>query len=371
MKKRLFFDATPIIDRYISGVGKVLLETLRALDTEYYSQKYDIFIFVPINEAKKLERFSFKYIKTKWLPYPHKFFGLFSRFKFGPPIDVFLGEGTYIFENYRNWNLLLSKSITYIHDPAFKLYPEYIQKRNLDFLSKYINLWIQRTDKIVTVSESAKSDIKEALNVNDAVIVHNASSPEMAPKSKKEIDRALSKWGIPKRYYVYLGNIEPRKNLVNLIKAFSEYSTDQNSQEALVLIGGDGWNNDEIYKEIEKTRAAGVNIVKPASYVPDEDIPALLSGAIALLQLSWHEGFGMSVLHSLACGTPVVAADIPSLREAAIGNEQNAVFVDPASTRDISKAINDVKKIPHRRHPQNIPSWSESVKDLEKIIDKL
>ena len=66
-----------------------------------------------------------------------------------------------------------------------------------------------------------------------------------------------------------------------------------------------------------------------------------------------------------------MAADIPSLREAAIGNEQNAVFVDPASTRDISKAINDVKKIPHRRHPQNIPSWSESVKDLEKIIDKL
>lgn len=369
--KKIFFDATPIIDRYISGVGKVLLETLRALDTEYYSKKYEIFIFVPINEKEKLQQFSFEYIKTKCLPYPHKFFGLFSRFRFGPPIDIFLGKGVYIFENYRNWNLLLSNSITYIHDPAFRLYPQYIQRRNLDYLSKYIDLWISRTDKIVTVSESAKIDIHKALNANDVVVVRNASSPEMYPRPKKEISNALKKWSIPKRYYVYLGNIEPRKNLVNLIKAFSKYSIAHDNQESLVMIGGDGWNNSEIYEEIKKAKAMGVSVVKPDTYVPDEDIPAILSGAIALLQLSWHEGFGMSVLHSLACGAPAVAADIPPLREAAVGNEKNVIFVDPASISDISKAINNVKRIPHRERPQNILPWSESVKDLEQIIDKL
>lgn len=370
-KQRIFFDATPLVNEYISGIGKVLIETLRALDNEYFNEKYDMYVFVPFNESKKMERFSFRYIKVKSLPYPHKAHSLFSRLKFGPPIDLFLGRGIYVFENYRNWNLIFSKSVTYIHDIAFKVYPEYIEEANLRYLNKYINIWKLRTDRIITVSESSKREIEQSLSVKDVAVVLNASDPEMYPRSLKEIERARNKWGIPKNYFIYFGNIEPRKNLVNTIKAFSLYVSNSGSDDALVLIGGDGWRNEEIYKEIEIAKGAGVNIIKPTKFVPDEDMPALLTGARALLQISWHEGFGMSVLHALACGTPVVASDIPALHEAAGRNEKNVVFVDPSDAVNIAEGIKKATSIDNIKNPHSIQKWSDSVRSLEKIIDSL
>src|SRR5690606_19335303 len=131
-----------------------------ALDTEYYNEKYDMYVFVPIDETKKMNRFTFRYIKTKALPYPHKFHSLFSRMRLSPPIDIFLGKGTYIFENYRNWNLLSSKSMTYIHDVAFKVHPEFVQEANLKYLSGHMAMWQARTNRIITVSESSRREIE-------------------------------------------------------------------------------------------------------------------------------------------------------------------------------------------------------------------
>lgn len=104
-KQRLYIEGTPLIGRYISGVGKVLLETLLALDTKQYASKYSIYVFIPFDERKKIDKYKFKYIKIKLLPWPHKFLSLFSRMRFSPPIDLFLGKGIYVFENFRNWNL--------------------------------------------------------------------------------------------------------------------------------------------------------------------------------------------------------------------------------------------------------------------------
>lgn len=370
-KVKVFFDGTPLANKNISGIGKVLLETLNALDTEYYNSKYDLYIFIPVDEVKKLNKYKFKYIKTKKLVFPHKFTSLFARMRFSPPIDVTLGRGIYIFMNYRNWNLLFSKSITYIHDIAFKLYPEFIQPENLRYLERYIKLWLNRTDQVATVSKSSKKEIQYNLHLSNVEVVENAADSSMYPRSKEEIKKAKDKWQISGDYYMYLGNIEPRKNLANLVEAFRKYIIQSGSNDHLVLIGGDGWNNKEINKTIAKAMKSGVSIIRPNKYVPDDDIPALISGATAVLQLSWHEGFGLSALHSLACGTPVIASNIPALREATRSNSGSVIYVRPNIVKDIMNAIKNIKTKPHLNKPNKILTWQESVKSLEKIIDNL
>ena len=220
-RRQLYFDATPLINSRVSGVGKVLLETLRALDTQEYSTKYDLYAFIPMNEAGKLDKYDFRYVKVKLLPYPHKFLSLFSRMHLSPPIDIFLGKGIYIFENYRNWNLLFSKSVTYIHDIAFKVHPEFVESANLRYLNGHIDMWVGRTDKIITVSKSSKQEIEERLGIKNVEVVMNAVDEDMHPRREREVDAVRKKWGLPESYYLHLSNIEPRKNIANIVKAFT------------------------------------------------------------------------------------------------------------------------------------------------------
>lgn len=369
MKKSIFFDGTPLINKYISGVGSVLLETLRAFDTAKYNKKYSIYVFVPFNEVSKMRQFNFIYIKVKALPYPHKLHSLFSRMKYAPPIDIFLGRGVYIFENYRNWNLLFSKSLTYFHDVAFKVFPDYIQEENLRYLEKYSPLWIHRADKLITVSDTAKKEIEEKFSLQGVEVVKNAVNTDLFyPRTMQEIAKLQKKWSIPNDYFVVLGNLEPRKNIEATIAAFNLYN--RNREAHLLIIGGDGWKNKGILKTIQKGQNEGA-IIRPSSYIPDEDLPGLLSGAIALIQMSWHEGFGLPVVQALACGTPVVASDIPVLREAVVGNMNRVVFAHPDKKETIVNAITQVENIKHQTVPKNIRTWRESAGDLDALIESL
>jgi glycosyltransferase involved in cell wall biosynthesis len=311
-------------------------------------------------------------MKVKTLPYPHKFFSLFARMRVSPPIDIFLGRGTYIFENFRNWNVLFSKSITYIHDVSFKIYPEFVQEQNLKYLNKNIQTWLRRTDRVVTVSESSRDEITRELEVANVGVVQNAVDATLFyPRKEGEVAKIQKKWNLPNNYFVFIGNIEPRKNLKNTIVAFKEYEKTHNKGDALILIGGGGWKNEEILKQIDEAQIAGVRIIRPDGYVPDEDLPAIISGAKALLQFSWHEGFGLPVLQALACGTPVAASDIPPLHEVARGNDDRVVFSSPRDVERLASAIDEAGKIPHVQEPKNIRTWDESVKDLLGIIDSL
>ncbi len=369
-KKKIFFDATPLIDTHVSGVGKVLQETLKTLDTQEYSNRYDMSIFVPLDERKKAQSLNYTFIKVKTLPYPHKFLSLFSRLRFGPPIDLFLGKGVYVFENFRNWNLLSSRSITYIHDVSFKVFPEFVQEQNLNYLKKYVGIWTRRADTIVTVSEAARAEIKEKLGI-DAVVVPNAVDTGLFnPRKPEEVIAVRKKWNLPQDYFLYIGNIEPRKNIAGMLDGFEQYVKKTGSKSSLVIIGGGGWKNEEIIAKIEQLRRQGIDIIRPDGYVPDGDIPAVTTGARALLQTSWHEGFGLAVLQALACGVPVVASDIPSLREAAQGNHDRIVYVDPANAKSIAEAIEASLSIPRITTPHSIATWSESVEKLIEVIEK-
>ena len=367
-KTKLFFDGTPLIGRYVSGVGKVLQETLRALDTKERASMYDMFIFIPVEERGKVDKFGYKYIKIKYLPYPHKFLSLFSRMRFSPPIDIFLGKGVYIFENFRNWNLALSKSITYVHDVAFRVHPEFVEERNLTYLNNNIDMWINRTDVVVTVSESSKVDIRNELGVEPEVVPNGVWSDQFSPRTETETESVRTKWSIPGKYYLFIGNIEPRKNLENTIEAFSKVAR---NDESLVLIGGGGWRNEAILAKAQETTDAGNPVVRPSGYIPDEDLPALISGAKALVHFPWYEGSGLPILQAIACGAPVASSDIAPLREVVDGFEDRVVFADPKNIDAMVVAIAKASKKIHRQRGKRPASWTRSANKLIEIIESL
>ena len=234
-------------------------------------------------------------------------------------------------------------------------------------------MWIDRTDRIVTVSRSSAKEIADEFRIKKVSVVSNAVDTAMFyPRPDGEVNEVARKWMLPTKYHVFIGNVEPRKNLINTIKAFRRYVDDTDADDSLVIIGGGGWRNEEIIHEIEQARLAGVNIVRPDGYVPDEDLPAIITGARTLLQFSWHEGFGLPVLQAIACGTPVAASDITSLREAAGQDRGMIAYAPPDDIEKLSEAVRLAANIQHRKEvPSSVRTWEMAAHDLLEIVDEI
>lgn len=377
--KRLFIDALSIVPRHMSGVGHNALELIKTLDNlAEADHSVQIYLVVPLWKKRSLSRYNFSgRLKVKVFPLPARFIELLLRLDIMPPVDLILGKGSYIFPNYRNWPLRRSRSYTYILDTVFMRYPQFVQPRNLTYLKKYIPIWIARADRIITISEFSKNELTRYFNIPGSkitVLPCGVNRDTFYPRSKKEIERIKSRYDIGRQdYLLYLGNIEPRKNLARLVQAFNSLPDSIKTTHTLVMAGGDGWLNEDIYKEINKARQDGSTIVLPKEYIADEDLPALLSGASILVHPALYEGFGISPLQAMACGVPVITANSSSLPEV-VGKA--AILVDPTDTEKITLAIQEVlqdKKLRENLSKSGLQqalkfSWEKSA---AKLIDTI
>lgn len=369
MKSSVYIEATAIVPRKMSGIGHAVLQILRELDKEKYKDSYRVVIFAPYGEGADLERHGFSNILIKQLPFPHKVFSLLSRLRYGFPIDILLGKGIYIFPNYRNWNLLFSRSLTFFHDVSFLLYPQYTEPRNRAYLLRNFRKWLSRADRIITISNSSQREIIEQLGDKvrkDIDVVELGVDPlEFYPRTPREIVEVKTKHELSDSdYCLYIGNIEPRKNLEFLIKSYS--SSEELKPITLLLVGGDGWLNEDILAEIERARAEGYRVVRNKTYVDDSDLPALITGARCVLLPSHHEGFGLSVVQAEACGVPVVASDIPVLREIGRGN---FYYFDNNDTDSFEQAILSAMRAERVQAPQVAYTWEITVGKLLKLVE--
>jgi len=276
-------------------------------------------------------------VENRKLPVSSRVVRLLSRLPSLMPIDVFLGRGTYIFTNFYNLSVPFSRSITFVHDIAFMSHPETVQSKNLKYLTNNIRKWVRRSTLVATLSEASKQEIEEELGLESArvIVVHVPLGEEFSPARKDEIARVKKKYKVPQKYILYLGNIEPRKNLARLVEAFAMSRTAK-AGLSLLLVGADKWKASEIEGAIENARAAGCSVIFPAEYVTDADLPALISGAEFLVQPSLHEGFGVPPTQALACGTAVVVSDLPVMHEV-LGLA--ADYFDPLAVGDICAKI--------------------------------
>ncbi|MFZ2537574.1 MAG: glycosyltransferase family 1 protein, partial [Oscillospiraceae bacterium] len=329
-------------------------------------------LVVPLFKKKLIERHGLDNVKVRTVPLPARVMNALLRLRLLPPLDLILGKGTYVFTNYRNWPLLFSKSITYIHDITYLLYPEFLEKKNLKYLIKGIPTWVKRSQFIVTASEVSKNEINSYLGVDNSrikVIPHGVNRDEYHKiKDKNLIDSTKKKYGIySEKYLLYVGNLEPRKNLDKLLSAHSNQDTQWKQKYPILLIGARSWADDSIGLKI-KDGILNKTVILPSGYVDDQDLPVFYSDAIALVQPAIYEGFGVSPLQALACDTQVLISNIPVFKEI-FGNDGAITYLEPDSIDDIGTKLRSVTSNPVDSTAFDKYSWEETATKLTNLIN--
>ena len=335
------FDAVPIINGKMTGVGwcevgqTMAMARLHPEDNFYYSffSRKDDHIklekLAPFSEniGANIAHFSGLLYRTASvvLPIPHKWF-------FKQKSDI-----THFF-NYIAPPGVDGKTVITVHDMVYRTYPETVRGCTKKILDMGLASSMKRADMIVTVSEFSKSEIIRYFPQHESKIrvvpcgvdldrFKPCQQPERIPEVKKKL-------GIEGEYFLYVGTIEPRKNLERLINAYNIFCQHEKDAPKLVLAGGKGWLYDGIFQRVTDLKLE--EKVLFTQYIPDEDMNPLMCGALAFVFPSIYEGFGIPPLEAMACGVPVLASNAASLPEV---TGDCAVTCDPYSEEEIAEGL--------------------------------
>jgi glycosyltransferase involved in cell wall biosynthesis len=267
--------------------------------------------------------FSFGFYKMIWniCPIPYSWF-------FGKDTDITL------FFNYYIPPGVKGKRVTIFHDMAYQVFPETVRARTKMMLDANMKKACRRADAILTVSEFSKSEIIKYLDVNPEKITVMPLGIRKerfhSGYTEAQIKIVKEKYRLPSEYLLYLGTLEPRKNIERLVEAYGLLKKENQQIPPLILVGRKGWMYETIFSKIQELNLE--DSVWSTGYAENDDVPILLSGAMAFLFPSIYEGFGMPPLEAMACGTPVLTSNVSSLPEVA---GECAVLVDPFSVESI------------------------------------
>ncbi|WP_231577969.1 glycosyltransferase family 4 protein [Thermorudis peleae] len=238
---------------------------------------------------------------------------------------------------------LRGKGVVTIHDLGFHYEPAAHPWRQRLYLELGTRWSIWRAARIIAISQTTARDLMTIYRVppEKLSVIPHGIDPHFVPQSPAEQDRVRAKYGLSRPFVLYVGTIQPRKNIRGLLEAF-RLLADTHSDLTLVLAGKRGWLADPIFEALahhpdrERIRFLG--------YVPEEDLPGLYSAALVFVMSSQYEGFGLPVLEAMACGTPVVASHRGALPEIA----GPAILVDALNPQALAQGIQDAL-CPERR----------------------
>ena len=228
------------------------------------------------------------------------------------------------------------RHIITVHDLSFVHFPEYLTEASRRYYNGQIRASVQRADHILAVSEATKADIMDILDAPaDKISVQWHGVDERFKAMPRESgDAVLRELDLPEAYFLFVGTLEPRKNLAGLARAYRELKAQQPDAPKLVLAGRPGWHYAELMADLQDARLGDDLILRHA--VSDAQLPALYNRAIALVLPSFYEGFGLPALEAMACGCPTIVSQTPALSEivADVG-----IQVDPHETSAIANAM--------------------------------
>ena len=225
------------------------------------------------------------------------------------------------------------KVITVIYDMTYLRFPETMNESNLRRIRRDIDYSVVRSDRIVTISEFSKSEIHELLQVPEEKIDVVYSAPSIATGAA-DFQMVQERLKIQKPYLLYVGTIEPRKNLIRLIQAFDWLKREKQIPHQLILAGGGGWKTEEIHQAAETAQFG--REIQFTGYLSPEEKNALYQNADAMVFPSLYEGFGMPPLEAMLFECPVICSDAASLSEI-VG--EAAELVDPLDVQAIADGI--------------------------------
>lgn len=279
-----------------------------------------------------------------------------------------------------------SKLIVTMHDLSFERYAEtFSWKRRLWHMFINPKKICRRADRIIAVSESTKNDIEKLYAIDEAKIkVAYSGIAEkfcVLDRNNEGLIRIKEKYGLPYRFILYLGTIEPRKNIVGIVRAYGELQkwAEENKQEdllkyKLIIAGSRGWLSGKIFKEISKSKhKENIGVL---NFIEEEDKEFILNLSSLFVYPSLFEGFGFPPLEAMACGVPVVASNNSSLPEV-VGN--GGILIDPDKPDEIFHAMKEILSDAGLR--ENIIakglaqagkfSWKKAAEEFLKMINRM
>ncbi len=256
---------------------------------------------------------------------------------FGQKLDVFFTLGHYGPRFSKIPYVVTIFDLSYIH------YPNLFNKNDLYQLVNWSKYSIQKSKHIFAISKSTKEDIVKNFKIDPSkisVTYMGYDQKTFMPQSKSVVDKVKAKYKIIGDYIIFVGTLQPRKNIERLVEAFNQVI--QNPQSKihnlkLVIVGKKGWLYDPIFQKVKDLNLVSSVII--TDYVPDENLPALIAGSKLYVLPSLYEGFGIPVIEAQACGVPVVVSSTSSLPEIVGGS---GILIDPESVDSIA---NGIKKI--------------------------
>jgi glycosyltransferase involved in cell wall biosynthesis len=234
-----------------------------------------------------------------------------------------------------------------IHDMTLWLLPELHRKRRHLAMRPIIPLAVRRASAIIAVSEATKRDMTRILGVpgHKVRVIYEAAAPYFRPLMPgAELEGFRQNAELPERFVLHVGTIDPRKNLVRLLEAFALARKNGAHSHSLVLIGQRGWRDGAVFTAIERLGLG--EAVRFLGYVPTDVLVALYNLADVLAFPSLYEGFGLTMVEAMACGTPVVASPNGALREIA---GEAVEFVEPTNVESIAAGLTRVLTDSSRR----------------------
>ena len=245
--------------------------------------------------------------------------------QFRLPSQIQHGELLWSPANAGPWSV--TRQVITIHDASVFDHPEWFRPAFAAWTRLSWKILAKRVKAIITVSEFSKQRLKHHLEIPDEKIhvIYNGVGNPFEPQSVKCVERVKEKLGIRKPYFLFVGTIEPRKNLKRLIKAWEQANI---SSHDLFLAGTEG----TVFSTSEKQ-------ITHSSHIPNEDLPSLYAGATAFVFPSLYEGFGLPVLEAMACGTPVITSNTTALTEVF---SDAALIVSPGKPVEIARAMQTI-----------------------------
>lgn len=223
-----------------------------------------------------------------------------------------------------------------IHDLAFEHFPQHLPFKFRYYLRKYTPLFAQKAKKIVTVSEYTKSDVVKTYNIDPEKIsvVHNGANDLYKPLPYEERVSIKEKYAGSCEYFVFAGALHPRKNVVNLLKAFAQFKRKQRTQMKLLIIGRFAWNFEEIQQALE-THPHKDDVIR-YEYMQVDELSKVVAAAYGLVFVSHFEGFGIPILEAMKCGVSGILSNTSSHPE--VGGDA-FLYAEADKTEDIAEKM--------------------------------
>ena len=226
-----------------------------------------------------------------------------------------------------------------VHDLSHLICPQFHPKARVKYLKAELPRTLARAKHVIVVSQYTKQSVMEHFDLDDQqiTVVPPSVKSEYYPRTASECAQLKKRLGLPENFILFVGTLEPRKNLQGLLLAYKLLSTELKSQYPLVLSGKKGWLLEDIEQILQPMLDSGEVIW--LGYLNSKDLPALYSSATAFTYVSHFEGFGMPIAEAMACGTAVIASDNTAMKEASGGA---VCIVSPHSIGSIAQGMRKV-----------------------------